>query len=547
MSRATRWATRFFALALIGASASASAGGEPQAGETRVVFSSSGVVLRAEPSGTAAPVGSLPKHTRVVVLEVKSPYIKVEGAPGAGKPSISGWIRGSQSVDPALLAAPAPPIDARPGTGGVSERDAMAAGRRLDAETERGYRAQRQDLARGYELVDAMELATARMDPAESVEFMYEGAVGVTSNDLQLPARLPAPPAPPAKERSRVPDGLKEKAGDLLGGLLGGKKAGKVAGKLLVAFADAAVESRVEQLGSKFTIEQDYYLGRAVAANAFAQHGAEPNASLRRYVRRVGDAIVRASPRIEPNYGGYHFDVLATDDVNGISGPGGYVLLTRGAVLACQTEDELAALLAHELSHVVGHHSEEVIRAGERAKRRHEKLVKVASVAASATDVPFLSGLVEYFGDASEEMHRVAREHAYGSRLEFFADQGGAYILQESWYDWRALSGYLARLGHSGHLHGGVDHASPQQRVAALEQHLQPLGMFNPKEWVRPERKRRLDEALGRAPPAPPAPPPALPPEPAGGPAPAGGGFPPPQPGPAAPPAGAPPAWPPPR
>jgi predicted Zn-dependent protease len=42
---------------------------------------------------------------------------------------------------------------------------------------------------------------------------------------------------------------------------------------------------------------------------------------------------------MDPTVGGYHFDVLNSDEINGVSGPGGWVLLA-GRGLAAKTEDE---------------------------------------------------------------------------------------------------------------------------------------------------------------------------------------------------------------
>ena len=84
--------------------------------------------------------------------------------------------------------------------------------------------------------------------------------------------------------------------------------------------------------------------------------------------------------------------------------------------------------------------------------------------------------------------------------------------MDKPWYDWWAMRNLLARLGHSGHVQGGADHASPQQRVGFLDPRLQPIGVFAPKDWVPTERRRRLDVALGRTPPAPAAAPAGAPP-----------------------------------
>ena len=55
---------------------------------------------------------------------------------------------------------------------------------------------------------------------------------------------------------------------------------------------------------------------------------------------------------------GYSFDliVLDADFVNAFALPGGYMLVSTGLIKACETPDELAGVLAHEMAHVTERH-----------------------------------------------------------------------------------------------------------------------------------------------------------------------------------------------
>jgi Zn-dependent protease with chaperone function len=55
---------------------------------------------------------------------------------------------------------------------------------------------------------------------------------------------------------------------------------------------------------------------------------------------------------------GYAFDllVLDADFVNAFALPGGYMLVSTGLIKACQSPDELAGVLAHEMAHITGRH-----------------------------------------------------------------------------------------------------------------------------------------------------------------------------------------------
>ncbi len=71
------------------------------------------------------------------------------------------------------------------------------------------------------------------------------------------------------------------------------------------------------------------------------------------YVNRVGQNIVRNSDSKVP----FTIKVLDTDEINAMALPGGFFYVNSGLILACDSEDELAGVMAHEISHVAAHHA----------------------------------------------------------------------------------------------------------------------------------------------------------------------------------------------
>jgi predicted Zn-dependent protease len=102
----------------------------------------------------------------------------------------------------------------------------------------------------------------------------------------------------------------------------------------------------------KISEEEEYYIGRAVAANVLSQYSLWKNTSLSRYLNLIGKALVLKSERPEI-FGGYHFAPLDSREANALSAPGGIIFITRGIVEMAENEDELAAILAHEIRHIV--------------------------------------------------------------------------------------------------------------------------------------------------------------------------------------------------
>ena len=75
--------------------------------------------------------------------------------------------------------------------------------------------------------------------------------------------------------------------------------------------------------------------------------------NLQRYVNRVGKWLAMHSDRADLPWS---FGVMDTDTINAFAMPGGAVLVSHGLVKRLANESELAAVLAHEIAHVVKKH-----------------------------------------------------------------------------------------------------------------------------------------------------------------------------------------------
>ncbi len=283
-------------------------------------------------------------------------------------------------------------------------------------------------------------------------------------------------------------------AGNVAGGFVGGRT-GDVARAAVGGIVDAT--ETVDQMNVKFSPEQEYYLGRAVAANAIATYGLDPDEGIQSYVRLVGAAIVTLSERLPATYGGYHFGVLDTDVQNGISGPGGFVFVTRGAVRRCRNEEELAGILAHELGHVSLHHGEKILREGPTWQASFSVVARTVAAGAGANQTSFARNMAKLFGDAVGDLAGRLVRDGYGRAYELDADREGTLILYDTGYDASAIKDYMSAAP------GRVEdtwatHPPADARIAALEPLVRTYGgPFDGGVGIE-ARTRRFEARMGR-------------------------------------------------
>lgn len=106
-------------------------------------------------------------------------------------------------------------------------------------------------------------------------------------------------------------------------------------------------EAQQVQIGQQYAPEVEKQLGGQISS-----------AQLQNYINSIGQKIARVShqPQID-----YAFRAVEDESVNALALPGGYIFITRGMLDTLETEDQLAGVLAHEITHVTAEHSAQMI------------------------------------------------------------------------------------------------------------------------------------------------------------------------------------------
>jgi predicted Zn-dependent protease len=246
---------------------------------------------------------------------------------------------------------------------------------------------------------------------------------------------------------------------------------------------------------TEFTPEQEYYIGRAVAANILSTRKVFDNKAATGYLNVLERALAIYSDRPE-TFGGYHVLIMDSDEINAFSAPGGLILVSRGLLRCAQNEDEVAAILAHETSHVVLKHGLNAIK----ESRKTEALKNLAVTGANTLGGSNVQQLTDIFKDSIGDIVNTMVNNGYSRDLEFQADQMALKIMRNAGYDPRAFVGML-KLMEVRLKPGGLDfaktHPDPKDRIEKVDETLSGWPTVTTPPSAQAARQARYQAALG--------------------------------------------------
>ena len=124
------------------------------------------------------------------------------------------------------------------------------------------------------------------------------------------------------------------------------------------------------------TIKEEEELAREVLKAVSRSSNLIEDPVITDYVNKVAKRIMAVLP---PQPFRYHFYVIKEDVYNAFATPGGHIFINSGLFAAMESEEELAGILGHEISHVSARHISQKI---ERSKK--VQLATIAGVIAGA-------------------------------------------------------------------------------------------------------------------------------------------------------------------
>lgn len=226
---------------------------------------------------------------------------------------------------------------------------------------------------------------------------------------------------------------------------------------LWICFTYLPVFKTSADVSSALSLENEEKLGKIIAK------GIEKDPSVKMCSNPVLDsAVAIIKSRLEANVGlteyDYHIKVIESPTINAFTIPGGNIYVYTGLIEFCETPEELAAVLAHEMGH---------------AEKRHvvSKLVKQLGVSLLFSVIGGGDGVM------ISEIGRTAVSTVFDRGQEKEADDFSFVLMEKSKLNPKSMSSFMRRL---------------REKYAAIEKYTDNM------EWLmtHPNTNSRIKAAL---------------------------------------------------
>lgn len=174
--------------------------------------------------------------------------------------------------------------------------------------------------------------------------------------------------------------------------------------------------------------------GAEAAKAVEVEYGIYANKQMTAYVEKVGNRLVAQLDKTP-----FEFKFFIADDFipNAFALPGGYIYVTRGILALIKTEDELACVMAHEITHVTERHSVNQMR-----RSVTPAILMLPGMAVSSTANEQIGQLL----NAPIAITYAATSSSHSRKQETEADTKGVALAAKAGYNPLALNDILNRL-----------------------------------------------------------------------------------------------------
>jgi predicted Zn-dependent protease len=220
--------------------------------------------------------------------------------------------------------------------------------------------------------------------------------------------------------------------------------------------------------------KEEYFIGRSVAARVLQS---QPPIDIKSdYLNRLV-GYVAAQSRRPVLYKGYSVQVINSKDPLALTTSGGHIMISNELIKRAGSEDALAGLIAHEVSHLaLGHHADSIWRS--RMLDRNSGAMGLAQSATAGSDsskgVPreLAVRVVQFLADS------VLKKWEH--RHEFQADIEAVRLLHRVGYDPKPYRDLLAGAVNQADRWTASTHPPTGERLKAVDQEIARLQAQQP-------------------------------------------------------------------
>jgi predicted Zn-dependent protease len=213
------------------------------------------------------------------------------------------------------------------------------------------------------------------------------------------------------------------------------------------------------------------------------------------YINNLGFRLVANSAKPKDHFA---FFIAKDPVINAFSAPGGYIGINSGLIIITRNEDELAAVMAHEIGHITQNHLQ---RAYESAKKDTPLMALVALGAIAAGGAA--GGQAAAAALLGGQGLLMQKEINFTRKDEAEADRTGIMTLSKSGFDPNAMASFFQRMEDVMSADAGginvpsllLDHPVTSQRISdakarasalIAEQKQQPSGnLLDKSSWAQ--------------------------------------------------------------
>ncbi len=231
----------------------------------------------------------------------------------------------------------------------------------------------------------------------------------------------------------------------------------------------------------KHQMEDEQKQGQEVATQVAKEAKFVTDKALLDRVNRIGQrlAAVANSGPYTAQFGNDHtypftwtFHIIKEKDINAFCLPGGFVYVNSGLLDFVKSDDELAGVLAHEITHAAHHHAAAL--AHEAGKMNTQ--MALGMIAALLAHVPMQD--VANLSAGAQYAQMGVMNNKYSDHAERDADQGGTFLMEHAGFNPVGMLTFMQRLAEqerrSPDIQLGIlrDHPYTEERVGLIQAHL---------------------------------------------------------------------------